>query len=409
MANRRDFLKKSVGLAGLAAAGPHLWVREALAKGGGPAAVTDKVLVVLQLGGGNDGLNTVVPVSQGAYYDARPSLAIAESSVLDVGSGLGLHPSLAPLMPLWQSQKLAIVNGTGYPSPNRSHFRSMDIWQTAEPVEFEDTGWLGRYADLHLANAGELAAVSIGDNTPRSLYADTLVVPAIANLAAYQFMTDSQYTGDRQNQVNAFLGTNDRPASTGDEKVLAGTARSAYLGSTELQSKASSYVPKATYPSTRLGADMQFAAQIIVSGVGARIVYVRTQGYDTHALQPNTHAGLLGDVAGSLVAFQADIEGYGLGDKVAVLSFSEFGRRVEENGSDGTDHGTAGPMILLGQGVAGGLHGEYPSLTSLDANGDLIFTVDFRDVYADALETWLGVPSADVLGGNHTPLGVFRR
>jgi uncharacterized protein (DUF1501 family) len=408
MANsRRDFLKKSIGLVSLSTVAPHLWVRSASANARRTAI--DRTLVVLQLDGGNDGLNTIVPYAQGAYYDARPTLGVAASDVIHLDSAVGLHPSLAPLKPLYDAQKLAIVQGAGYPDPNRSHFRSREIWQTADPIEVDATGWLGRYADAHLADGGELAAVNIGGSLPKSLNANTVVVPSIVSLQSYQFLTDPAYTGDAQNQVNCFLSVNDRPAATGDELALATNARDAYSGSTELQAAAGGYTPRATYPdNSRLAADLQFAAQIITAGVGARILYLTTGGYDTHANQSNDHPRLFADLAASLAAFQADIEGQGLADSVALLAFSEFGRRVEENGSDGTDHGTAGPMLLLGTEVAGGLHGVYPSLTSLDTNGDLVFTVDFREVYADALETWLGVESHDILEGDFTPAGVFR-
>jgi uncharacterized protein (DUF1501 family) len=405
--SRRNFLKKSIGLVGLSAAAPHLWVRPALASG--PAAGdASRVLVVLQLGGGNDGLNTVVPHAQGAYYDARPTLAIPESSVIDLDGSVGFHPSMAALMPLYEAGKLAVVQGAGYPQPNRSHFRSMEIWHTADPAEVDATGWLGRYADAHLAGGGDLAAVSIGDSLPKSLHAEQFVVPSIRGLESYAFNTDPRYEGDRGNQVDAFLSANTRRAASGYEAALARTAVSAYEGSAELQSAAGAYTPRATYPEGRLARDLQFAAQIIVAGVGARVVYLRTSGYDTHANQPDDHANLLRQMSEGLAAFQTDLEGQGLADRVAVLAFSEFGRRVRENGSSGTDHGTAGPMFLLGSGVSGGLQGEHPSLTALDNNDDLVFTVDFRSVYADALQGWLGVDSAPILEGEYAPLGLFR-
>ena len=404
--SRRDFLKKSIGLVSLSTVAPHLWVRSAAANARGTAV--DRTLVVLQLDGGNDGLNTIVPYAQGAYYDARPTLGIAASDVIHLDSAVGLHPSLANLKPLYDAQKLAIVQGVGYPTPNRSHFRSREIWQTADPVQIDTTGWLGRYADAHLADAGELAAINIGGSLPKSLNADRVVVPSIASLETYQFVTDPLYTGDRQNQINCYLGINDRPTATGDELAISETSTDAYSGSTELQAATTGYTPHATYPNSRLAANLQFAAQIITAGVGTRVVYLTTGGYDTHSGESTDHPRLLSDLAASLAAFQTDIEGQGLADSVALLAFSEFGRRVEENGSDGTDHGTAGPMLLLGTQVAGGLHGVYPSLTSLDTNGDLIFTVDFREVYAAALETWLGVDSHDILEGTFTPAGVFR-
>lgn len=402
MGNRRDFLKKSIGLASLAAFTPDLWVRTAKAQAAGV-----KTLVVLQLGGGNDGLNTIVPYSQGAYYDARPTIGIPESQVIDLNGSFGFHPNLAALTPLYQAQKLAVIQGVGYPQPNRSHFRSMDIWQTAEPIELEQTGWLGRFADMHLLDKGELAAVNIGGSLPKSFNAENIVVPSIVNLQSYQFLTDPQHTGDRTNQINTFLSCNNRPTATGDEQFLAETALGAYNGSSELQTAASGYTPKATYPTSRLATDLQFAAQIITSGVGARVIYVATGGYDTHANQPNDQGNLHRTMAEALAAFQADIEGQGLADNVILIAFSEFGRRVNENGSDGTDHGTAGPMFALGNSIQGGVHGQLPSLTSLDGNGDLIFTVDFREVYAEVLDTWLGVNSRDILGDTYSHIGIL--
>ncbi len=403
--SRRDFLKKGIGLVSLAASTP-LWLQSAIANAQGTG--TARTLVVLQIDGGTDGINMVVPFGQGAYYDARPTLAVSTSDVVNLNGSVGLNPLLSPLKPLYDAQKLAIVQGVGYPMPNRSHFRSRDIWQTADPVDIESTGWLGRYADAHLGSAGELAAINVGGSLPKSLNAAAVVVPSILNLASYQLNTDPIYAGDKLNQVNTYLKVNDRPASTGDEKAISETSSDAYTGSTELQAAAGGYTPRATYPDTKLGRDLQFAAQIITAGVGTRIVHVMTGGYDTHANEPTDHEKLLPDLANSLAAFQTDIEAQGVADRVALLAFSEFGRRVEENGSSGTDHGTAVPMYLMGTGVVGGLHGTYPSLTSLDSNGDLIFTVDFREVYADALETWLDVESHDILEGDFTPLGVFR-
>lgn len=407
MANsRRDFLKKGVGLASLSMAMPHLWLQSAVANARGTS--TAKTLVVVQLGGGNDGLNCVAPFTTGAYFDKRPTLALEPGEVLPISATHGFHPSMATLMPYFEAQNLAVVLGAGYPQPNRSHFRSMDIWHTAEPIDVEQIGWLGRYADLHLAGAGELSAINIGGTLPKSFNANEVVVPSISSLEAYQFLTDPAYAGDSTNQINAFLATNTRASATGDELALTGTAKAAYMGSTELQSAAGGYTPAATYPESRLGRDLQFAAQIILAGVGSRVIYVSTGGYDTHANQAADHAQLLLDFANSVTAFQSDITAQGAGDRVVVMAFSEFGRRVEENGSAGFDHGTAGPMFLLGTGIAGGIYGEQPSLSALDTNGDLIYTVDFRQVYADLLGTWLEVDAAEILDGQFTPLGTVR-
>jgi uncharacterized protein (DUF1501 family) len=405
---RRDFLKKSVGLAGLSAVAPHLWVRSALAKGRGQ--VTDRVLVVVQLDGGNDGLNTIVPFAQGAYYDARPALAIAEADVLELDNAVGLNPSLGALLPLYQAQKLAIVQGVGYPAPNRSHFRSKEIWQTADPVDVDTTGWLGRYADRHLVGASDLAAINIGSTLPKTLASNQYNTPSITNLVSYQFVTDPNYPGDETNQVTAFKGINTRPNAIGNEDALAETATGAFDGSEELQGAAGGYTPLATYPDSQFSRDLQFTSQIITAGVGTRVIYVTTGGFDTHANEDVEHPVLLQRIAEGLAAFQTDVEAHGLADKVAVLAFSEFGRRVNENGSSGTDHGTCGPTFLLGTGVAGGLYGESPNCapTALDSNGDLVFTVDFRTIYADVLQNWLGVNAQEILEGSFAPVGVFK-
>lgn len=407
MANsRRDFLKKGVGLASLSVAMPNLWLRSAMANARGTS--TDKTLVVVQLGGGNDGLNCVVPFTTPAYFDKRPTLALQPGEVLPISATHGLHPSMATLMPYFQSEQLAVVLGAGYPQPNRSHFRSMDIWHTAEPIDVEQVGWLGKYADLHLQGAGELSAINVGGTLPKSFNANEVVVPSISSLEAYQFLTDPAYAGDSTNQINTFLASNTRANAAGNELALTGTAKAAYMGSTELQSAADGYTPAATYPESRLGMDLQFAAQIILAGVGTRVIYVSTGGYDTHANQATDHANLLRDFSDSVAAFQTDISIQGAADRVAVMAFSEFGRRVEENGSAGFDHGTAGPMFLLGNGIAGGIFGEQPSLSTLDTNGDLIFTVDFREVYADLLGTWLEVDASEILDGQFTPLGTVK-
>jgi uncharacterized protein (DUF1501 family) len=368
------------------------------------------VLVVVQLDGGNDGLNTLVPFAQGAYYDARPALAIPEADVLEIDNAVGLHPSLAALMPLYQAQKLAIVQSVGYPMPNRSHFRSKEIWQTAEPVDVDTTGWLGRYADEHLTGAGDLAAINIGGTLPKTLAGNRYNTPSIANLQSYQFVTDPSYPGDENNQVTAFKGINARPTATGHEDALADTATGAFDGSEELQGAAGGYTPLAAYPDSAFARDLQFASQIITAGVGTRVIYTTTGGYDTHANQDVEHPVLLQRLAEGLAAFQADVEAHGLADKVAVLAFSEFGRRVNENGSSGTDHGTCGPVFLLGTGIAGGLYGATPNCapTALDANGDLVFSVDFRTIYADVLQNWMGVDSQEILDGSFTPVGAFK-
>jgi uncharacterized protein (DUF1501 family) len=388
------------------------------AEAGVSTATGRNVLVVLQLGGGNDGLNTVIPYADPAYRAARPTLAIPEAEVLTLSGYVGLHPSMAALKARFDAGQFAIIQGVGYPNPNRSHFRSMEIWQTARPDAYEPTGWLGRYLDANCcgedrpAGAAEressLEAVSIGESLPRSFWTEHSLVPAISNLAAYEFQTDRRYPDDRVHQLEAFDACYAAPTCRREyEEFLRRVGKDALVTSEELKKLSRSYQTSVPYPTTALANNLKSVAQMIAADMGTRIFYVSTGGFDTHANQKNTHANLLKQVSEALDAFMKDLEEKGTADRVVVLAFSEFGRRVKENGSLGTDHGAAAPMFLLGYPVAGGLHSTYPSLTDLE-NGDLKMTVDFRTVYASVLKDWLGTAPQKVLGGDFGSLPLFR-
>lgn len=378
------------------------------------------ILIVLQLGGGNDGLNTVIPYADPAYRAARPTLAIPEPEVLPLSEYVGLHPSMAALKARFDAGQFAIVQGVGYPNPNRSHFRSMEIWQTARPDAYEPSGWLGRYLDANCCgedrppgaangSAGALEALAIGESLPRSFWTEHSLVPAIANLAAYEFQTDRRYPDDRARQLEAFDACYAAPTCRREyEEFLRRVGKEALVSSEELRKLSRSYQTAIQYPASALANNLKSVAQMIAADTGTRIFYVSTGGFDTHANQKNTHANLLKQVSEALDAFMKDLEEKGKADRVVVLAFSEFGRRVKENGSLGTDHGAAAPMFLLGHPVAGGLHSTYPSLTDLE-NGDLKMTVDFRTVYASVLRDWLGTPPQRVLGGDFGSLPLFRQ
>lgn len=407
--SRRAFLQRSSLAVAGAAFLPPVFARAAHAlreTGSAGRYGSDTILVVVQMSGGNDGLNTVVPYGLDGYAAARPTLGIKETEVLPLTDSLGLHPALEALHGLYQQGQVAIVQGIGYPNPNLSHFRSMDIWHTAAPDTYESTGWLANY--LHSTNLDEanpMYAASITNGLTRAVYGHGAAVPTFNNLVAYQFQADRRYPDDRDAQlgfVNWLYGLDYRPQPL--HQHVARTGANAIASSENVQSAASSYASAVEYPTFPLGRSLKTVAQLIAGDLGTRIFYVAFGGFDTHSAQFNTHAGLLGGFANSVSAFLADVSQLGAADQVLLLTFSEFGRRVRENGSQGTDHGTAGPMFAIGPRVRGGLYGDHPSLTDLD-NGNLRFGVDFRAVYGTVLDGWLGADQAAALGARYENVG----
>ena len=362
-----------------------------------------RTLVVVQLGGGNDGLSTVVPYQDGRYYDLRPALAleVERDGLLPLWDGQALHASLAPLLPLWDRGDLAIVQGVGYPAPNRSHFRSMDIWHTAAPATIIADGWLGRYLDFNASAAGNRwQAVSVGAAAQPLALAGRRFVPAMRNAQSYHLLPTRHRPSQPDARLIAWHALHEAAgARAGSQPLLSRTGLEAFASIETLQGAAADYTPRADYPAgNTLAAALETVAQVIDAGLGAAIGYVTINGFDTHAGQRDRHDDLLGEVATALRAFLDDVTAHGYGDDVMVLAFSEFGRRVPANGSAGSDHGMAGPVFLAGARVAGGLYGEPPDLGRLD-RGDLQYTVDFRRVYATVLEQWLETPAAPILLG----------
>ena len=368
------------------------------------------ILVVLQLAGGNDGLNTIIPFADDLYYKSRPTLAIPKEQVLSIDGLVGMNPSLAPLKNLYDSGNLAIIQGVGYPNPNRSHFRSTEIWQTASDAQQNLTkGWIGRYFDSCCAGEDPTVGVVLGEQLPEAFNADNPTGVAIGRPGNLGF--------DRENdpdQARLFAELNGlEPASTSGDSIgnLSGPSKSGmsaleYLQRTALDAQVSTVKikqvlkgtkPEATYPKSQLGNSLSFISRLIAGGLPTRIYYASQGGYDTHAGQGNTHKRLLNELAGSLAAFCNDLRAKGIFDRVLVMTFSEFGRRVSENANGGTDHGTAAPMFVCGGGVKAGLYGQQPLLNRLDA-GDLFYDVDFRSVYATILSKWMKAPAAQVLG-----------
>jgi uncharacterized protein (DUF1501 family) len=398
---RREFLQV-VGAAGLVSLGgsvPRFW-SQALAQQDGTSA-WERVLVLIQLAGGNDGLNTVVPITDDAYYRARPALAIGQQAVLKLNDRWGLHPSLEGLHQLWEQGRLGIVQGVGYPRPDRSHFRSMDIWHTANPdVVQPQTGWIGRTLDAALGTEG-WEAVAVGlDRLPLALVGHRVVCPLVKSLEAFRLNEPAGgsplRTADWQRTVQA-------PAPPhGELEFLRRSAQASLASADRLKSLGETYRTRVEYPSTGLAQRLKLVAQMIVAELPARVYFVSLDGFDTHAQQLPGHAALLAELAGAVASFVADLEEHRLTSRVLIATFSEFGRRLAENGSLGTDHGAAAPLFVVAP-HRGGLYGEAPSLTDLD-DGDPKFTTDFRRVYATLLENWLKVDSTAALGGRFEPL-----
>jgi uncharacterized protein (DUF1501 family) len=366
-------------------------------------AAQDRTLVVVQLAGGNDGLNTVIPYTDSAYYQARPTIAIAQSQALPLSDRLGLHPAMTSLQQLWGQGKLAIVEGVGYPNPNLSHFAAMDIWQTLDLSGQGSTGWLGKYvAGLVDKDGHPFQSLSVGVALPTALQALNADVPVVADPASYTIKPDLQQPQSAQQaRIDALLKLyNTYPRSAPYAALLDATAQNAWNGAQQLRDATSRYTPQATYPTSNLAKGLKVLAEAIVEGVGLRVGYVTLGGFDTHGEQTNTQAALLKDLSDSVLAFYSDLAAHSMSRQVVVMTWSEFGRRVDENASLGTDHGTAAPLLVLGDAVQGGLYGEPPDLNNLDNYGNLVHTTDFRSIYATILQNWLGAPASAILGGD---------
>ena len=413
--NRRRFVARGLAFVAAGTVMPAAFVRAVFAEQPPAAASTAgadrRALVVLQLGGGNDGLNSVIPYGDGAYYDARGDLAVNPEAALRLDDRLAFHPGMAGLKQLYDRGTLAIVEGVGYPDPNRSHFRSMDIWHSASTGGDVYTGWLGRLLDLtQREEDSRWRAVNVGAAAPLALAAEDSFVPSVESVPAYVLQGDPRLARSQRAERRITDWTQlyaEQAALGGRLALISETGLNAYQSTIELGDEVSQYAPLAQYPDSPLGRALQTCAQLLSSNLGAGICYVTTGGFDSHAAQDRTQPRLLGGFSDALLAFQDDLDAHGLGSEVATMVWTKFGRRVRANGSGGTDHGTAGPLFLLGGGVRGGLHGEPSPLTTLDDNGDLRFTTDFRSVYASVIEQWFGQDASAVLGGRYPQLPLF--
>ena len=370
------------------------------------SAKSDRSLVVLQLSGGNDALNTVVPYSSGLYYDWRPDVRIEQDQVLQLDDQLGFNPSMGPVKELWDQGKVAIVNGVGYPSPNRSHFRSMDIWHTAESEAIGDSGWLGRtIRELDPKAENVLAGVNFGRGLPRSLSCKGVPVASVGDLGTYGLLPDIREQSARELALEAFSKIYGGAMAHDEVSQFIGqTGIDALRGADILRSAPEKYSSGVEYAETPIAQSMKSIAQVITADLGTRIYYAQHGSFDTHAGELEAHAELWTDTSNALGDFMDDMKEHDLEDEVLVLVFSEFGRRIQDN-SAGTDHGSGGVSFVIGGPVNGGLYGEYPSLEEKDhLEGDLHFNTDFRSIYSTIAERWLSVDPEAVANGHYEQL-----
>lgn len=391
--NRRDFIRQSAfTTAGTMLIPNFLKAYEAQAMGTAGGS-TGKILVIVQLSGGNDGLNTVVPYRNDIYYRERPTIAIRPEKVLTLNDEIGLHPAMTPLKALYDDGLLTVINNVGYPNPDRSHFRSMDIWQTASDADkYLRTGWVGRYLDAACAGKEQqpFRTIEVDDTLSLALKGDTLNGLAVQD-------PKKLYNQTRSGLVNKLSQDHDhdgRESVAYLYKTLAETVSSAEYVFDKTRIQASSV----TYPNQELGNRLRTVSQLIQSGVGTSIYYVTVSGFDTHINQPGQQERLLGQYAEAVGAFMADLKAAGRQNDVLLMTFSEFGRRVKQNASNGTDHGTANNVFLIGGGMPSRrVLNEAPNLTNL-TDGDLTYTVDFRQIYATLLRDYLGADDVAILG-----------
>ena len=430
MKTRRDFLRATL-LGASATWTLPMFVERTFAQLHGDAKdlavqpVTGKdgpILVVLQLAGGNDGLNTLVPFADDAYRRARPKLAKTEKQVLRLSDSLGLNASMPWLASQFHEGDLAIVQGVGYPNPNRSHFVSTSIWETADPANRSNTGWLGRYFDNACLGSDPTVGISFSKTQPEAFGA--LKNPGIClsspelyrwihgegkASSAEEFFAELNRPDKDEPQEGASIAmpAGGKPGGLRGESnldFLERVALDAQVSSAKILELAAKYKTRVAYDGTPLARSLNLVARMIAGKLPTRVFYVSHGGFDTHNNQGNTHDRLLGQLDSALKSFMADLKEQGNADRVVVMTFSEFGRRVGENASGGTDHGQGSCLFTLGQPVKGGLYGKHPSLSDL-ADGDLKFTTDFRGVYSTVLENWLKTPAKPIMRGDFGKLG----
>ena len=367
----------------------------------------DPVLVVVQLTGANDYMNTVIPYTNPLYHDNRPTVGIPQDQVLPIDDQVGFNPALGSIKNLYDQGKVAIINGVGYPDPNRSHFRSMDIWHTCEPEKIATEGWLGRVIrDLDPTAENVLTGVNFGRGLPRAMALPGVPVASVGNLETYGVLTGISDQERRTQALDIFARMYTPVSGTGPVMDYLGqTGLNALKGADILKTAPAKYRSTVEYGDNSISQNLKAISQVLLADLGTRIFYTQQSGFDTHANQVPTQPMLLGQLSQGIGDFYTDLREHDASENVLMFVFTEFGRRGKDNGS-GTDHGSGGMSMVIGDPVNGGMHSEYPSLKEEDLlEGDLHFNIDFRGVYGTMVERWLGLDAKPVVGGNFEQLG----
>jgi uncharacterized protein (DUF1501 family) len=407
---RREFIRGGVAAFTVSFAAPAFLVDIARAQG-----AVSRNLVVIYLAGGNDALSTVIPYTDPFYFSRRPAIAVPAGQVLQIGTdaagkALGLHPRLTGLQTIFNEGRLAIVQRAGYANSSRSHFQGTDIWGTADPNNSGGTGWLGRYLDALPSPIDPLAGWNTSGATYRALTGTTIAVPSITNPAGYSFASPNA-GAEAINERNSAIRLASAAGSDRPNLAFVNTSAMEAFATLDRVGSVVSYQSSVTYPNNGFAQALKTVAGSIAKGIGTRVYWVQTGGFDTHSGQGNAGGGgyatLMSTVGDGLLAFYKDLQNQGLLNSTLMIEFSEFGRRISENGSQGTDHGAGGLMMVIGGSVRGGIYGTAPDLnprpdnTTLEnAGGDVTYETDFRSVYAKVLDGWMGADSTAILGGN---------
>ena len=360
-------------------------------------------LVILQLSGGNDALNTVIPYGDGLYYDWRKDVHIEQEKVLQIDSYLGFNPALRAIKHLWDQEKVAVINGVGYPDPNRSHFRSIDIWNTCESIGIGDSGWLGRaLRELDPKAENPIAGVNFGKGLPRALSCKGVPVASVSDLENYGLFPDIRGQQSRDLALSAFSQIyGSAMAHDNVSQFIGQTGIDALKGADILRTAPGQYSSAIEYANNPIAQSMKSIAQVLTADIGTRVFYTQHGSFDTHAAELETHSRLWTETSDAIGDFMEDMKEHNLQEDVLVLVWSEFGRRIRDN-SAGTDHGSGGVAFAIGGDVKGGLYGEYPSLKESDhLEGDLHFNNDFRSIYSTIAERWLDVDPDTVSNGHY--------
>jgi len=405
MLTRQDFIRHGTALVSLGAAVPAIFRRGIALAEADNADLPDRTLVVIQLAGGNDGLNTVIPYNDASYHALRPTLGVTADKVLRLDDTFGLHPSMTALKAMYDAGQVAVVNGVGYPNPNYSHFRAMEIWQSADPIGLPGEGWVGKYLDSLEVQHNSLSGLNIGNSTPAEFRSAVPPIPSLQRIEDYALKNGSDaQTVTAQRNTSVLQLYEMFPVEAKYGALLQGTVQDAFDSSAKMGQIVANYKSTVTYPQTPVAGGLKMVAAALASNIGMRVAHVQLAGFDTHSRQAADQAKLLGQLSDAIAAFYQDLALHNRADNTVTMTWSEFGRRAGQNASDGTDHGSAAPMFIVGGAVKGGMYGQLPSLGNLDA-GNLRFTTDFRAVYATLLDRWLMADANRLLGASYDRLG----